>query len=75
MINEYRGLGAGIILLKRHVGFQNIWAHHARIISSSAHPGLVGLVAVGAIYQIGSWSADASRTIAGSARTVSDLNR
>jgi len=37
--------------------------------------GLVGLVAVGAIYQIGSWSADASRTIAGSARTVSDLNR
>ena len=37
--------------------------------------GLVGLVAVGAIYQIGTWSADASRTIAGSARTVSDLNR
>ena len=37
--------------------------------------GLVGLVAVGAIYQIGSSSADASRTIAGSARTISDLNR
>ena len=36
--------------------------------------GLVGLLAFGAIYQIGSWSQDASRTIAGNARTISDLN-
>src|SRR4051794_26639602 len=37
--------------------------------------GLVGLLAFGAIYQIGSWSQDASREIAGSARTISDLNK
>jgi methyl-accepting chemotaxis protein len=37
--------------------------------------GLVGLLAFGAIYQIGSWSQDASRAIAGSARTISDLNK
>src|SRR5882724_2448739 len=37
--------------------------------------GLVGLLAFGAIYQIGSWSQDASRAIAGTARTISDLNK
>ena len=36
--------------------------------------GLVGLLAFGAIYQIGSWSQDTSRAIAGGARAVSDLN-
>jgi methyl-accepting chemotaxis protein len=37
--------------------------------------GLVGLLAFGAIYQIGSWSQDASRAIAGNARTISDLSK
>src|SRR5258707_1413303 len=37
--------------------------------------GLVGLLAFGAIYQLGSWSADASRAIAGNARAISDLNK
>jgi methyl-accepting chemotaxis protein len=37
--------------------------------------GLVGLLAFGTIYQIGSWSQDASRAIAGNARTISDLNK
>src|SRR5882672_7826175 len=37
--------------------------------------GLVGLLAFGAIYQVGSWSQDASRTIANSAREISDLNK
>jgi methyl-accepting chemotaxis protein len=37
--------------------------------------GLVGLIAFGTIYQIGSWSQDASRAIAGNARTISDLNK
>jgi methyl-accepting chemotaxis protein len=37
--------------------------------------GLVGLLAFGAIYQIGSWSQDASRTVAGSARAISDLSK
>src|ERR1700681_2382723 len=37
--------------------------------------GLVGLLAFGAIYQIGSWSQDASRAVAGNARTISDLNK
>jgi methyl-accepting chemotaxis protein len=37
--------------------------------------GLLGLLAFGAIYQIGSWSQDASRAIAGDARTISDLNK
>jgi methyl-accepting chemotaxis protein len=37
--------------------------------------GLVGLLAFGAIYRIGSWSADASRAIAGNARSISDLNK
>jgi len=32
-------------------------------------------LAFGAIYQIGSWSQDASRAIAGTARTISDLNK
>src|SRR5450631_2940757 len=36
--------------------------------------GLAGLLAFGAIYQIGSWSQDASRTVADNARTISDLN-
>jgi methyl-accepting chemotaxis protein len=37
--------------------------------------GLVGLLAFGAIYQVGSWSRDGSRAIADSARTISDLNK
>lgn len=37
--------------------------------------GLTGLLAFGAIYQIGSWSQDASRSIANSARAISDLNK
>jgi methyl-accepting chemotaxis protein len=37
--------------------------------------GLFGLLAFGAIYQIGSWSQEASRAIAGNARTISDLNK
>jgi methyl-accepting chemotaxis protein len=36
--------------------------------------GLAGLLAFGAIYQVGSSSQDASRAIAGNARTISDLN-
>src|ERR1700737_5440068 len=37
--------------------------------------GLFGLLSFGAIYQIGSWSQEASRAIAGNARTISDLNK
>jgi methyl-accepting chemotaxis protein len=37
--------------------------------------GLVGLFAFGAIYQIGSSSQDASRAVASSARTISELNK
>jgi methyl-accepting chemotaxis protein len=37
--------------------------------------GLAGLLAFGAIYEMGSRSLDASRTLAGNARTISDLNR
>jgi methyl-accepting chemotaxis protein len=37
--------------------------------------GLFGLLAFGAIYQIGSWSQDASRVIAGNARAISELNK
>src|SRR5713226_9762899 len=37
--------------------------------------GLLGLLAFGAIYQIGNWSAEASRAIAGNARAISDLNK
>jgi methyl-accepting chemotaxis protein len=36
--------------------------------------GLGGLVAFGAIYQIGGWSQEASRSVALSARAISDLN-
>ena len=36
--------------------------------------GLAGLLAFGTIYQFGSWSEDGSRAIAGSARSISDLN-
>src|SRR5450755_1380390 len=36
--------------------------------------GLAGILAFGAIYQVGSSSQDASRAIADSARTISDLN-
>ena len=36
--------------------------------------GLAGLLAFGAIYQIGGWSQDASRTVADGARAISDLN-
>ena len=37
--------------------------------------GLIGLLAFGAIYQIGSWSQDASRSVANNARAISDLNK
>ena len=37
--------------------------------------GLIGLLAFGAIYQIGSWSQDASRSIANNAKVISDLNK
>ena len=37
--------------------------------------GLVGLVAFGAIYQIGSLSQDASRAVANRARAIADLNK
>src|SRR6187551_3697021 len=37
--------------------------------------GLTGLLAFGAIYQVGSWSQDASRAIANSAREISDLSK
>ena len=37
--------------------------------------GLIGLLAFGAIYQAGSWSQDASRTVAKSARDISDLSK
>ena len=37
--------------------------------------GLFGLLGFGAIYQIGSWSQDASRAIAGNARAISELNK
>ncbi|WP_426610717.1 HAMP domain-containing protein [Bradyrhizobium sp. McL0616] len=37
--------------------------------------GLVGLVAFGAIYEIGSLSQDASRTVANRARAIADLNK
>jgi methyl-accepting chemotaxis protein len=37
--------------------------------------GLIGLLAFGAIYQIGSWSQDASRSLANNARAISDLNK
>jgi methyl-accepting chemotaxis protein len=37
--------------------------------------GLVGLLGFGAIYQLGIWSQDGSRAIAGDARTISDLNK
>ena len=37
--------------------------------------GLVGLLAFGAIYEVGSWSQDGSRAIAGNARTISDLSK
>src|SRR5438309_2530289 len=36
--------------------------------------GLVGLVAFGAIYEIGSLSQDSSRTVANRARAIADLN-
>src|SRR4029079_6228129 len=37
--------------------------------------GLIGLLAFGAIYQAGSWSQDASRTVTKSARDISDLSK
>ncbi len=37
--------------------------------------GLVGLVAFGAIYELGSLSQDASRTVANRARAIADLNK
>ena len=37
--------------------------------------GLTGLLAFGAIYQAGSWSQDASRSVAKAARDISDLNK
>ena len=37
--------------------------------------GLIELLALGVIYQVGAWSQDASRTVAGEGRAISDLNR
>jgi methyl-accepting chemotaxis protein len=37
--------------------------------------GLIGLLAFGAIYQIGSWSQDSSRSVANNARMIFDLNK
>ena len=37
--------------------------------------GLAGLLAFGAIYQVGSWSQDASRTVANGAREIFDLSK
>ncbi len=37
--------------------------------------GLIGLLAFGAIYQLGAWSQDASRVVASEGRAISDLNR
>jgi methyl-accepting chemotaxis protein len=37
--------------------------------------GLAGLLAFGAIYQVGSWSQDTSRSVANNARTIFDLNK
>lgn len=37
--------------------------------------GLIGLLAFGAIYQVGSWSQDSSRSAANTARIIFDLNR
>jgi len=37
--------------------------------------GLAGLVAVGAIYEVGSWSQEASRSTARNARAMADLNK
>ena len=37
--------------------------------------GLLGLLALGVIYQVGNWSQDASRSVAGEGRAISDLNR
>ena len=37
--------------------------------------GLIGVLAFGAIYQVGSLSQDASRSVAKSARKISDLNK
>src|SRR5882757_746730 len=37
--------------------------------------GLTGLFAFGAIYQVGSWSQDASRSVANNARAISDLSK
>jgi methyl-accepting chemotaxis protein len=37
--------------------------------------GLIGLLAFGAIYQVGSWSQDGSRSAANSARSIFDLNK
>ncbi|MEO8321433.1 MAG: methyl-accepting chemotaxis protein, partial [Bradyrhizobium sp.] len=37
--------------------------------------GLIMLLAFGAIYQVGAWSQEASRVVAGEGRAISDLNR
>ena len=37
--------------------------------------GLIGLLAFGAIYQVGSWSQDSSRSVANNARIIFDLDR
>src|SRR5258705_5834643 len=37
--------------------------------------GLIGLLAFGAIYRIGSWSQDASRAVAGEGRAISNLDK
>jgi methyl-accepting chemotaxis protein len=37
--------------------------------------GLIGLLTFGGIYQAGTWSQDASRSVANNARAISDLNK
>ena len=59
---------------------QIIGTIYERLFNSSLHKilaigivSLIGLLALGAIYQIGSWSQDASRVVASEGRAISDL--
>jgi len=66
------------LLILNYWGFSMREQFHLRLthkIMAIGIVGLVGLLAFGAIYQIGSWSQDASRAVAGNARTISDLNK
>ncbi len=81
MINEYDAIASIVSFV--HAGFEirgftMSKSFHLRLthkIMAIGAVGLVGLLAFGAIYQIGSWSADASRAVASDARSISDLNR